>query len=328
LGKDAPRVERDVRVISKQQLITTFGGRGGAHPSVIQLRRIALLALALGTCLAASKPTATGFNGLVSIADGDPFTIVRRDTLLSGSKGVTLLAGDIVETGPGAFLAIEVQGGNLVGIGPSTAVYFLQRGDVITLFVLKGWVKGDVRSEAMRVAGTRLGIQGHQAVMVLYADEQSDAVFDEQGSARLLLRDDAATRFDRETGANQFFHRGDRTGVESQPRPSAQFIESMPIAFRDPLPEHASASLKKLAPLLVRAVTYSDIQTWLTIPRDWRGGFIERFRARLKDPAFFAAMDEHLALHPEWTPILHPPPPPEPDRRDRSPAPEQGSEPR
>jgi hypothetical protein len=325
-------------VISKQQITKTFGGHGGFHPSVIQPRRIALLALALWTCVAASKPTTTGFNGLVSIADGEPFTIVRRDTLLSGSKGVTLFAGDIVETGPGAFVAIEVQGGNLVGIGPSTEVYFLQHGDAITLLVLKGWVKVDVRSKAMRVAGKRLGIQGHEAVVVLYADERFDAVFDEQGSATLLLRDDAGTRGGKETGAYEFFLREDRTGVVSQPRPSAEFVERMPIPFRDPLPENASARLKKVAPQLVRAVTYSDIQTWLTIPRDWRGGFIERFRGRLKDPAFFAAMDEHLALHPEWTPILHPPSPPEPDRRDGSrsdsqpppqaPVPEQGSEPR
>lgn len=327
-----------MRVISKQQITTTCGGSGRSQQRAVQLRRIALLALASCACLAAAKSPAPGFNGLVSIADGDPFTIVRGDTLLSGSKGVTLLGGDIVETGPGAFLAIESPGGNLVGIGPSTGVYFLPRGDVTTLLVFKGWVKVDVKSEAMRVAGKRLGIQGHQAVMLLYADGQSDAVFDEQGSARLLLRDDAATRFDKETGANEFFRRGDRTGVNSQLRPSAEFIERMPIAFRDPLPENAPTSLKKVAPQLVRAVTYSDIQTWLTIPRDWRGGFIERFRARLKDPAFFAAMDAHLALHPEWTTILHPPPPPEPDRHDRSqssskptpqgPAPEQGSEPR
>jgi hypothetical protein len=318
-------------VRSKQQITTTFGGRGGAHPSLIQLRRLALLALALGTCLADAKSPAAGFNGLVSIADGDPFTIVRGDTLLSGSKGVTLLAGDIVETGPGAFLAIESQGGNLVGIGPSTGVYFLPRGDVTALLVLKGWVKVDVRSEAMRVAGKRLGIQGHQAVIVLFADEQSDAVFDEQGSARLLLRDDTATRLDKETGANQFFRRGDRTGLDSRLRPSGEFVERMPIAFRDPLPGNAPTRLTKVAPQLVRAVTYSDIQTWLTVPRDWRGGFIERFRGRLKDPAFFAAMDEHLALHPEWTPILHPPSPSEPDRRNgpqSGPTAEQGSEPR
>jgi hypothetical protein len=267
----------------------------------------------LWTCLAAGKPAATGFNALVSIVDGDPFTIVRGDTLLSGSEGVALLAGDMLETGPDAFLAIQAQGGNLLGIGPSTEVYFLQRRDVTTLLVLKGWVKVDVKSEAIRVVGTRLGIEGQHAVMLLYTDERFDAIFDEQGSATLLLRDDAGTRVGKETEANQFFLRKDRADVVLQPRPSAEFVDRMPIPFRDPLPEGASPSLKKVAPHPVRAVTYSDIQTWLTIPRDWRGGFIERFRGRLKDPAFLAAMDQHLALHPEWTPILHPPPPPEPD---------------
>jgi len=91
----------------------------------------------------------------------------------------------------------------------------------------------------------------------------------------------------------------------------------MPIPFWDDLPEPASA-VEAVAPQSVRAVTYSDIRTGLTIPRDWRTGFIGRFRARLNGPAFFAAMDAHLALHPEWTPILHPPPPPEPDRPDGS----------
>ena len=60
-------------------------------------------------------------------------------------------------------------------------------------------------------------------------------------------------------------------------------------------------------PRALRAVNYSDIESWLTIPRQWRGSFVGRFRGRLKDPAFFAAMDAHQALLPEWKPILHPP---------------------
>ena len=34
-----------------------------------------------------------------------------------------------------------------------------------------------------------------------------------------------------------------------------------------------------------------------------------RFRARLKDPVFFHALDTHMSAHPEWDHILHPPPP-------------------
>ena len=258
----------------------------------------------------------TDISGLVSIADGEPFTIVRGDSLWTGSKGATLVAGDIVETGPGSFLAIEMQGGSLVGIGPSSQVYFLRRADVATLVVLKGWLKADIRAKAksgaLRVVGTRLGLQGQQAVVLLNADERSDAIFDEQGSGTLLLRDDAGTRIDKETRPNQFLIRENRAAVVLQPRPSADFVAKMPIAFRDPLPEKASAGLEKPAePKLVRNVTYSDIQSWLMMPRDWRAGFVGRFRGRLKDPAFFAAMDAHLTQLPEWVPILHPPPPPD-----------------
>jgi hypothetical protein len=291
-----------------------FGRSGSRQRNAMHPQRITFLAIALWAYLADARPPMAEVSGLVSIADGEPFTIIRRDSLWTGSKGVTLVAGDMVETGPGGFLVIEMQGGSLVGIGPSTQVYFLQRADITTLLVLKGWLKADIRAKAnsgaMRVVGTRLGIQGQQAVVLLDADELSDGIFDEQGSATLLLRDDAATRTDKETRPNQFFIREDRAAVTLQPHPSAPFVAKMPIAFRDPLPEKPAAKLQKPAePKLVRNVTYSDIQSWLTTPADWRAGFIGRFRGRLKDPAFFSAMDAHLALHPEWVPILHPPPP-------------------
>ncbi len=270
------------------------------------------IALALWACLIGGKPVQPQFNGLVSLADAGAFSIVRRDTLLTGSKGVALLAGDIVETGANAFVVIQEPGGDLVGIGPSTDVYFVERQEVITLFVLRGWVKVDVKSGPIRLTGTRLGIQGHQAVMLLHADERSNEVFDEQGSTTLLPADDARP-VGRETGPSRFFLRGEQLDVLSQASPSAEFIEKMPAAFRDPLPVYAKLP-EPLPPHVVRAVSYSDVESWLTIPRQWRGSFVGRFRARLKDPAFFAAMDAHLALLPEWQRILHPPPEPESNR--------------
>jgi len=283
--------------------------------------RTILLFVALGWAFVVHGKTAPpSFGGVVSIADGEPFTLLRGTSLNTATKGVTLAAGDMVGTGQGAFLVVELQGGGLVGIGPSTQIYFMQRSaaDPPTLVVLKGWVKADIRSgskgPSARVLGTRLGIQSHQAVVLLFVDERSDSVFDEEGSGTLLLRDEAATRTGRDAAANQFFVRQERADVISQPRPSSEFVEKMPIPFRDPLPENASAKLKKAtAPQFVREVNYSDIQQWLNMPRDWRAGFIPRFRGRLKDPAFFAAMDASMAQHPEWQPILHPPPPPEED---------------
>lgn len=282
------------------------------------LQRIVLLAAVLWVGLADARTApVSSLSGVVSIADGGPFTIIRQSAIYAGSKGVTLLAGDIVETGPGAFLVVDLTGGSLLGIGPSTDLYILPRTDVPTLIVLKGWVKTDVRGgtalTALRLTGTRLGIQGQHAVLLLHADEVRDAVFDEQGSATLLLRDDTATRTDKATQPNQFFVREDREAVTLQQRPSPDFVSKMPVAFRDALPAQIEGQAAKKAAEVkrVRDVSYADIQPWLTMPRDWRTGFIQRFRGRLKDPMFFAAMDAHLNQFPEWVPILHPPPPPE-----------------
>jgi len=308
-----------------------YGQRGASWRSGLRLRAI-LCAAAACLCLGAKSPPVS-FGGVVSIADGDPFTIIRGTSLETATKGVTLAAGDMVETGAQAFLVVEMPGGSLLGIGPSTQLYLMQRAanDIPTLVVLKGWVKADIRVGAkgapMRLLGTRLGMESHQAVVLLYADERSDSVFDEQGPATLLMRDEAATHAGRETQANQFFVREGHTELITQPRPSPDFVAKMPIPFRDPLPADASAKLKKAStPQFVRDVTYADIQQWINMPRDWRGGFIGRFRARLKDPAFFAAMDASMSQHPEWQPILHPPPPPDEELQpDRSKAPPPAS---
>jgi hypothetical protein len=302
-----------VVVRKKQQIRTTVGASPRPHQRALKAARSAALALALWACVIGGKPVQSEFNGLVSFADPGTFSIVRRDTLLSGSKGVALLAGDIVETGANAFLVIQEPGGDLVGIGPSTDVYFVERQEVITVFVLRGWVKVDAKSGPIRITATRLGIQGHQAVMLLHADEHSNEVFDEQGSTTLLPADGDARPVGKETGPSRFFLRGEQLDVLSQASPSAEFVTKMPAPFRDPLPVYAKLP-EPVSPRLVRAVSYSDIESWLTIPREWRGSFVGRFRARLKDPAFFAAMDAHQAVLPEWKHVLHPPLEPDSNR--------------
>ena len=281
-------------------------------------RLVTLLAVTLVAPLPDARARGADLNGLVSIAEGEPFTVIRGDELRQGVQGITLVTGDLVETGPDAFLVVELQGGSLIGIGPSSGVYFLPRASVATLVVLKGWLKVDIRGAgktgAVSVLSPRLGVQSQQAVVLLHADEHSDALFDEQGSGTLLLRDAAATHTDKETRPNQFFVREGRAAVVMQSHPTTDFLAKMPIAFRDTLPESTSARVKTPLeparpmgqPKRIRKVSYLDIQPWLTLPRDWRAGFITRFRGRLQDPAFFAAMDAHLALHPEWLPILHP----------------------
>jgi len=302
-------------------MIRSSGGcaRGSARPSrslrigrprrAPATRWITAAAAALGAGLALAASAAQEFNGRVSIADGGPLTVIRRDELLSGSRGGTLLAGDMIQTSPETFAVIEVGDSATIGLGPATQLYVQQRGEQTILMVPKGWIKVDCRSGSVRLVGRRLGVEVRQGVVLLHADERADALFDEQGPASLLLHDGASLRAGQQTQAGQFYLRMGGDALIVQPRPSAEFVERMPVPFRDPLPTGVAMRAGSTALQSVRTVTYADVQPWLTMPPDWRGGLIERFRGRLQDHAFFAAMEAHLAQHPEWKRVLYPPPP-------------------
>ena len=252
---------------------------------------------------------------VVKIADGPPLTIIRGDKLFEAAKGVKLAAGDFIETPPGSFVVADLPASAVVAFGPSTRLY-LMGADGSTLVVLRGWLKLDAHPTGegvlRRAIAMQLGAGVRQGVFVLHASERRDEVFQESGVMTLLVRDDAVTRSNRESKITQYFAREDRN-LTVAPRPTAPFVAEMPVQFRDPLPEGAigGAVAKVTEPKFIRDVSYADVADWLTIPREWRTGFIRRFRGRLKDRAFFSAMDARLSAHPEWTLILHPPPPPD-----------------
>jgi hypothetical protein len=285
---------------------------------------LALLVLAIAAPQAWAQP------GVVKIADGPPFSIIRGDKLFEATKGVKLLGGDFIETQPGSFVVADLPAGTVVALGPSTRLY-LFGADVSTFVVLRGWLKLDAHpareGAERRAIAMQLGAAAQEGVFVLHASGRRDEVFQESGVMKLLVRDDAVTRSNPESKITQYFAREDRN-LTVAPRPSALFIAEMPVQFRDPLPEGPVGGInaKVTEPKLIRAVSYADVGDWLTIPLEWRAGFVHRFRTRLKDRAFFSAMDAHLSSHPEWTVVLHPPPPPDEidarldDRKSTSPA--------
>jgi hypothetical protein len=272
---------------------------------------LALLALAI----VAPQARAQQQPGVVKIADGPAFTIIRGDRMFEAAKGVKLLAGDFIETHPGSFVVADLPANTVVALGPSTRLYLLG-ADGSTFVVLRGWLKLDAHPTGEgvphRAIAMQLGATVRQGVFVLHASEHQDEVFQESGVMTLLVRDDAVTRSNRESKITQYFAREDRN-LTVAPRPTAPFVAEMPVQFRDPLPEGTvgGAVAKATEPKFIRDVSYADVADWLTIPREWRTGFIRRFRGRLKDRAFFSAMDARLSSHPEWTLILHPPPPPD-----------------
>jgi hypothetical protein len=253
--------------------------------------------------------------GVVKIADGPPFTIIRGDKLFEAAKGVKLAAGDFIETPPGSFVVADLPASIVVAFGPSTRLY-LMGADGSTLVVLRGWLKLDAHPAGegvlRRAIAMQLGAGVRQGVFVLHATDRRDEVFQESGVMTLLVRDDAVIHSNRESKITQYFAREDRN-LTVGPRPTAPFVAEMPVQFRDPLPEGTvGGTVTKVAEAkFIREVSYADVADWLTIPREWRTGFIRRFRGRLKDRAFFSAMDARLSSHPEWTLILHPPPPPD-----------------
>jgi hypothetical protein len=272
---------------------------------------LALVVLALAAPQAwAEQP------GMVKIADGPAFSIIRGDKLFEAAKGVKLLAGDFIETQPGSFVVADLSAGSVVALGPSTRLY-LSGGDGATFVVLRGWLKLDAHPAGegalRRATAMQLGAATREGVFVLHASDHRDEVFQESGVMTLLVRDDAVTRSNRESKITQYFAREDRN-LTVAPRPSAPFVAEMPVQFRDPLPQGlvGGVDAKLTEPKLIRDVSYPDVADWLTIPLEWRTGMVRRFRGRLKDRVFFSAMDAHLSSHPEWTVILHPPPPPPP----------------
>jgi hypothetical protein len=275
----------------------------------------ALIAIAALIAPAVPASTSVALSGVVTVADGEPVTIIRGDRLMTGSKGVTLQAGDFVETPRGNAVVVELRDGAVVAFGPSTKVYLVDRADAPTLVVLRGWLKADVHGPGNpnlhRVFGPRCGVASGQGVFVLHVGDREDEVFAEAGAMTVLLPNKAGGRTERETKVNQFLVAQERGVIAVEGRPSAAFIAAMPIAFRDPLPAALSKANRfaPAEPRPTREVDYADVQDWLTMPHEWRPGLLERFRGRLKDPAFLAGVEAHLTRHPEWAPILHPPPP-------------------
>src|SRR5947207_14810595 len=102
----------------------------------------------------------------------------------------------------------------------------------------------------------------------------------------------------------------------------------MPRDFMDPLPERADRSASAhVEPFADQDSTSAAAHPWLT--GAYRASFLERFQARLDDPAFRDAIATSGKAPPEWSAVTAPPkvetppPPPaakaEPERKFRWP---------
>jgi len=259
--------------------------------------------------------------GTLTLVEG-PLRMIRGSTMLRAGEGVRLHQGDILESANPGFAQLELAGGVIVALGPSTRLFLFRHpagraGGKITdntaaaeLVLLSGWLKGEPGPKAgvYRYATPLLAATTRDGTIVLHATVTAAEIFVESGSASIGQESPQGNLGPPISAkAGQFFARAAGKGVTTNPRPSSSFLEGMPSSFRDTLPSRmARFSGRPAEPQREHEVIYSEVQSWLIIGQNWRKGFVERFQPRLTDPGFRKELEAHLDAYPEWDRILHP----------------------
>jgi len=255
-------------------------------------------------------PAAAQEIGTVTFIEGS-MRLLRGAASWRGVEGMKLSRGDIIETSGQGFAQLELPGGVVVALGPSTRVYFFsQAGRIAEVVVLGGWLKGEVGPSggSYCYASPLLAATTHDGAVVLHASGDATDIFVESGSAVIgSVSPEGYVGHPTAAKGGQFFSRRAGAGVVTGSGPSAAFLDGVPRAFRDTLPSRlARFSGKRFEPQREQEVAYSEIQPWLTIGQRWRRGFVERFLPRLKDAEFRRELEANLREYPEWDRALHP----------------------
>jgi hypothetical protein len=274
---------------------------------------LALLAGVQLSVAAAPKGNATpaGRIGVVTILEGKA-TVIRGLVQFEAAEGVRLLPGDLVHTQPKSLLRIEYADECSLEAGPESQLQLFhpaekKRANRPALYLLQGWLKLGCKAGTDAALSTKdLDVMGISRVLVIRVSGDSRAIFAESGSARVVKRKSA------DSGAITL-NPGDFLDVEPdavsdvQPRPTAQFMEALPRAYRDTLPSRYSIYVTRTTePQNPRTFVYTDVEPWLDAEPVIRRQFVSLWIRKANDPAFRGPLDRDLARHPEWDRILHP----------------------
>ncbi len=267
---------------------------------------LALCALAWVALPAAAQSLAT-----VTILEGDAF-ILRGAQRLIATEGVTVLRGDIVHTGERAFMRLESTDGTIADLGATSRLMVAPperraRAGIGDAFLLSGWLKLTAAPKGPPPSVWMSTVELQEltgTVVVRVAGDEVD-LFVERGDARAALRPAAPPALALKPG--EYFVRKSAQRPVVSPRPASSFLSALPPAFRDTLPSRlAKFSGTKVEPKRAAAFTYAEVEDWLTTDVAVRRHLLPRWRGRLGEPAFRAALVANLRAHPEWDPVLFP----------------------
>jgi hypothetical protein len=254
-----------------------------------------------------------GTGALVTILDGSAL-VIRGNSRFMLASGVQLTGGDILAIGADSLAQLELEDGTQIALGPMTSLMLLpaEGGSAPrALYLLSGWTKVTAaRAAALdRLRAAYLEVSVADDITVTHLDEDGTSVFAELGNARIVESGRGGARTDLALKHGQFYSRRGRSAGTVLARPSAQFLQQVPAAFRDPLPSRFEMlRTRSVALRPAPDFTYADVAAWLKSDSTIRRQLVERWKDRARDPGFRKALEANLRDLPEWRPILYPPP--------------------
>jgi hypothetical protein len=273
------------------------------------------VAVALWT--AASCAAAQGW--IVTLVDGDAVVIEGARRVVAAA-GLQPGPGAIVETGvKTALLRLESPEQASIDLGPATKVMLVppglpaRAGQAPQLYLLQGWAKltGRGSTAAPGISAPAIELAPFKGAAVVQTLKREQFVFVESGRAEVTER--RAGGAAHALAAGEFFAGDANRRGTIAPRPAPGWLDKVPRAFRDPLPLRAAALKdRRVEPSALPDPNYAQLEDWLAAEPDLRRAFPQRFLKLARDPEFRRALQKRITAHPEWGPILNPPPQPKP----------------
>jgi hypothetical protein len=275
--------------------------------------------LLLAGLLAGAAVFAHAETWIVTLVEGDAVIIdgARRVAAVAGARAG---AGAIVETSAKtALVRLESETQTSIDLGPDTRAMVsppglpARGGKTPQLYLLQGWAKVTSRGNtpAPGVLAPAFELAPFAGAVVMQSLKREQFVFAEAGRADVTERRGGGSTH--ALNAGEFLSADPSRRGSVTPRPAPGWLQKVPRAFRDALPLRAAALKdRRIEPTALPDAGYAQLEDWLAAEPDIRRPFPRRFARLAREPEFRRALQKNLAAHPEWGPVLNPPPPPRP----------------
>jgi len=256
---------------------------------------------------AASSPA------VVTILEGSA-TVFRGTSKLGASEGVRIQSNDLVETGKDTFARLEFEDGTRLDLGSGTRLQVNNPGETTgerpALYVLAGWSKLslDDSKHPRGVAFATPLFDGTElsGVVLAHVDARGGSLFVEQGRARIANRHVHA-QAPPVLNSSDFASIAKDGKVIIDARPSREFVDQMPRAFRDSIPSRrALYREREPAPKALGDFSYGEVEAWIDAEPSVRRQFVHMWRTKADETAFRILLTAKVGFHPEWGPVLFP----------------------